>query len=295
MKRVEWISVPVSVAEVSYEMDATTKAKIQALEDEIASLKRSASEEANKKPAVVTVGGSLPPPSTYAEAVRREFNRARHAEARADKLNRAKMSAVSQAAAELRQKEKELALREKFKEGYIPLEERRKASRPKKASEAKITVNKPKTLVEKAAVAAHGFVRFTRAQMKEHQMAVLNATGADKWFSAAERAAYKALDPGSKAKIKAARNLAREKREAAKAAERQKFREERAVRVAALTKARVEALAKSTPKQRYSGNANLFVRKGKEPMHCTTGHRMVTNVAGTAISCRDCGFVPRAE
>lgn len=88
--------------------DGTMQARIDELEKEIALLRASASSEAEKKPSGqpsgVQLGGSLPPPSTYAEAVRREFNRSKHAEARADKLNRAKMAAVSRDAAVIRNK-----------------------------------------------------------------------------------------------------------------------------------------------------------------------------------------------
>jgi len=258
----------------------TNAARVDELEKELAALKLAASVEASKKPDVPASGGTLPPPSTYAEAVRREFNRARHAEARADKLNRAKMAAVSSAAASIRQQEKELALREKFKEGYVPLDVRKNKQRI--ASEAKAK-KKPTSVVQKAALVAHTFVRFTRAQMREHQVQVLKATGCDRWFSAAERAAYKALSPARKAEIKAQRTLNAELAQAAKAAEREKFRQERQQRVTALAKARVEALARSNPKQVYKGKGKAT----KMPPHCS--HRFEINATGTRTVCRDCG------
>lgn len=258
----------------------TDAARIDELEKELAALKLAASEEASKKVGASAPAGSLPPPSTYAEAVRREFNRAKHAEARADKLNRAKMAAVSSAAAVIRQQEKEKFLREKFKEGYVPLDVRKNKQRI--ASEANKKV-KPTSVVQKAALVAHTFVRFTRAQMREHQLQVLKATGCDKWFSAAERAAYKALSPARKAEIKAQRTLNTELAQAKKAAEREKFRQERQQRVAALAKARVEALARSNPKQVYKGKGKAT----KMPPHCS--HRFVINDSGTRTVCRDCG------
>jgi len=258
----------------------TDAARVDELEKELAALKLAASEEASKKAGVSAPAGSLPPPSTYAEAVRREFNRAKHAEARADKLNRAKMAAVSSAAAAIRQQEKERFLREKFKEGYVPLDVRRNKQRI--ASEAKTKV-KPTSVVQKAALVAHTFVRFTRAQMREHQLQVLKATGCDKWFSAAERAAYKALSPARKAEIKAQRTLNTELAQAKKAAEREKFRQERQQRVATLAKARVEALARSNPKQVYKGKGKAT----KMPPHCS--HRFEINASGTRTVCRDCG------
>jgi len=254
--------------------------RVKELEKELAALKLAASEEASKKVGVSAPAGSLPPPSTYAEAVRREFNRAKHAEARADKLNRAKMVAVSSAAAAIRQQEKEKFLREKFKEGYVPLDVRKNKQRI--ASEAK-TKKKPTSVVQKAALVAHTFVRFTRAQMREHQLQVLKATGCDRWFSVAERAAYKALSPARKAEIKAQRTLNTELAQAKKAAEREKFRQERQQRVAALAKARVEALARSNPKQVYKGKGKAT----KMPPHCS--HRFEINSAGTRTVCRDCG------
>jgi len=263
--------------------DETKQARIEELEKEIAALRLSASEEASKKPdgqpSGIQSGGSLPPPSTYAEAVRREFNRAKHAEARADKLNRAKMAAVAEAAAVVRQQEKERALREKFKEGYVPLDVRKNKQRI--ASEAKAK-KKPTSVVQKAALVAHTFVRFTRAQMREHQLQVLKMTGADRWFSAAERAAYKALSPARKAEIKADRMRQSELIEAKKAAEREQFRKERAIRVATMSKARVEAIARSNPKQVYKG-------KGRVKKACPGGCRFVVNPSGTGTSCRDCG------
>lgn len=263
--------------------DETKQARIEELEKEVAALRLSASEEASKKPdgqpSGIQSGGSLPPPSTYAEAVRREFNRAKHREARADKLNRAKMAAVASAAAAIRQQEKERVLREKFKEGYIPLDVRRNKQRV--ASEAKAK-SKPTSVVQKAALVAHTFVRFTRAQMREHQLQVLKMTGADRWFSAAERAAYKALSPARKAEIKADRMKQSELIQAKKAAEREQFRKERAIRVAAMSKARVEAVARSNPKQVYKG-------KGRAKKACPGGCRLVVNPSGTGTSCRDCG------
>jgi len=258
----------------------TDAARIDELEKELAALKLAASEEASKKAGVSAPAGSLPPPSTYAEAVRREFNRAKHAEARADKLNRAKMAAVSSAAAAIRQQEKEKHLREKFKEGYVPLDVRKNKQRI--ASEAKVKT-KPTSVVQKAALVAHAFVRFTRAQMREHQLQVLKATGCDRWFSAAERAAYKALSPARKAEIKAQRTLNTKLVQAKKAAEREKFRQERQQRVAALTKARVEALARSNPKQVYKGKGKAT----KMPPRCS--HRFEINSTGTRTVCRDCG------
>jgi len=119
--------------------------------------------------------------------------------------------------------------------------------------------------------------------MREHQLQVLKATGCDRWFSAAERAAYKALSPARKAEIKAQRTLNSELAQARKAAEREKFRQERQQRVAALAKARVEALARSNPKQVYKGKG----RATKMPPHCS--HRFEINAAGTRTVCRDCG------
>lgn len=258
----------------------TDAARVDELEKELAAFKLAASEEASRKVGVSAPAGSLPPPSTYAEAVRREFNRAKHAEARADKLNRAKMAAVSSDAAAVRQQEKERYLREKFKEGYVPLDVRRNKQRI--ASEAKTKI-KPTSVVQKAALVAHTFVRFTRAQMREHQLQVLKATGCDKWFSAAERAAYKALSPARKAEIKAQRTLNAELVQARKAAERERFRQERQQRVVALTKARVEALARSNPKQVYKGKGKAT----KMPPHCS--HRFEINSTGTRTVCRDCG------
>lgn len=276
--------------------DETKQARIDELEKEIAALRQSASSEATKKPDVQPSGnqsgGSLPPPSTYAEAVRREFNRAKHAEARADKLNRAKMAAVSSEAAKIRQQEKERALREKFKEGYVSLDVRKNKQRIAEGAKVK---TKPTSVVQKAALVAHTFVRFTRAQMKEHQAAVLKASGADRWFSAAERAAFKALSPARKAEIKAVRNAKYAEDQARKAAEREKFRKERVERVAALSKARVEALAKPTQKQRYSGNDKLFAAKAGKATYLCSPCRFVINSAGTGTNCRDCGRAGTTE
>jgi hypothetical protein len=272
-------------------MSEDAKAKIEALEKEIERLRRSASEEAAKKaaaqPPVVAAAVTLPPPSTYAEAVRREFNRAKHAEARADKINRAKMARVSKDAAAIKAEEKERALREKFKEGYVPLALRQQQRKLASEAKAKTTAS---TVKQKAAQVAHTFVRFTRKQMREHQSAVLKATGAEKWFSAAERAAYKALPPSAKANIKAARMLRAQKAEEEKAAEREKFRKERNERVLALTRARVEALAKSTPKQRFKGKGKAAAQK-----KCQVPCRLVTNATGTGTSCRDCGCAGTTE
>jgi len=118
--------------------------------------------------------------------------------------------------------------------------------------------------------------------MREHQLQVLKATGADRWFSAAERAAYKALSPARKAEIKADRIRQSELAQAKKAAEREMFRKERVIRVAAMAKARVESLAKANPKQVYKG-------KGRVNHACPGGCRFVVNSLGTATLCRDCG------
>jgi len=252
--------------------------RLKEMQEEIERLKRQSAPPVVEVP-VVPASGPLPPPSTYAEAVRREFNRAKHAEARADKLNRAKMAAVSSEAAKIRQQEKELALRQKFKEGYIPLDVRKNKQRIAEGAKSK---KKPTSVAQKAALVAHTFVRFTRAQMREHQLQVLKATGADRWFSAAERAAYKVLSPARKAEIKADRIRAAEQAQAKKAAEREMFRKERVIRVAAMAKARVESLARANPKQVYKG-------KGRVNHACPGGCRLVVNSAGTATLCRDCG------
>jgi len=253
--------------------------RVEEMQKEIERLQQRQSAPSVAEVPVVSASGPLPPPSTYAEAVRREFNRARHAEARADKLNRAKMAAVSSEAAKIRQQEKELALRQKFKEGYIPLEVRKNKQRIAEGAKSK---KKPTSVVQKAALVAHTFVRFTRQQMREHQLQVLKATGADRWFSAAERAAYKALSPARKAEIKADRIRQSELAQAKKAAEREMFRKERVIRVAAMAKARVESLAKANPKQVYKG-------KGRVNHACPGGCRLVVNSSGTATLCRDCG------
>jgi len=252
--------------------------RVKEMQEEIERLKRQSAPSVVEVP-VVSASGPLPPPSTYAEAVRREFNRAKHAEARADKLNRAKMAAVSSEAAKIRQQEKELALRQKFKEGYIPLDVRKNKQRIAEGAKSK---KKPTSVVQKAALVAHTFVRFTRRQMREHQLQVLKATGADRWFSAAERAAYKVLSPARKAEIKADRIKQSELAQAKKAAEREMFRKERVIRVAAVAKARVESLAKANPKQVYKG-------KGRVNHACPGGCRFIVNSSGTATLCRDCG------
>jgi len=88
--------------------------RVKEMQEEIERLQKRQSAPSVVEVPAVSPSGPLPPPSTYAEAVRREFNRAKHAEARADKLNRAKMAAVSSEAAKIRQQEKELALRQRL-------------------------------------------------------------------------------------------------------------------------------------------------------------------------------------
>jgi sarcosine oxidase delta subunit len=218
--------------------------------------------------------------------VRRELNRAKHAEARADKINREKMAAVSRAAAELKTAEKEAALLSKYKEGYQPLASRKEAKRVAALAKAK----RPETLREKTAKVAHTFVRYTRAQMKEHQKRVLASSGCDRWFSAAERAAYKALSPARKAEIKAERLANQLKDEKAKAAERQKFRMERIQRSIAVAKERTEALAKPKPSSKGVRSERFFPSGKGRVSICNGGQgcRLVINAAGTETRCRDC-------
>jgi hypothetical protein len=183
-----------------------------------------------------SVGGALPPPATYASALLRALNKQKGEQARADKLNRARMAQVSEKAKEDRRAKKEDALRAKYAEGYQPLAERKKASMEKGAKNPK--TQKPDSSSEMVARAAHSFVRFSRAQMKGYQAAFLARTGAEKWFSAAERAAYKQLSSAEKKKIRVANHEARLKREQEAARNRQKFRKERSVRLAAVSERR---------------------------------------------------------
>jgi sarcosine oxidase delta subunit len=266
--------------------DKEAQLRVQELEKELAELREQAKGKGvQNTPADAQAStGSLPPPSTYAEAVRRELNRAKHAEARADKINREKMAAVSRAAAELKTAEKEAALLARFKEGYQPLASRKEALRVAAQAKAK----RPETIREKTAKVAHTFVRYTRAQMKEHQQRILQQSGCDRWFSAAERAAYKALSPARKAEIKAerlSRQLASEK---AKAAERQKFRMERIARSIAIAKERTEALAR--PKAKVVRSERFFPSGKGRVVTCNGGQgcRLVVNAAGTETRCRDC-------
>jgi len=250
-----------------------------------------------KPKAGVEATGSLPPPATYAAAVLRSLNEQKAAAERADKKNRAKMAQVSAQAAEDRKVKKELALKVKYAEGYVPLADRKKLSVEKTALKKD---QKPATSAEKVAKAAHSFVRFTRAQMKGYQAAFVARTGAEKWFSAAERVAYKQLSPAEKKKIRVENHEARIRREQQQARDRQKFRKERQDRIAVeLSKRRVEERERAerlssgfVPRKAPSSQKST---KGKGREICTTGHRWVTNEAGTRQSCRDCGTLGTNE
>jgi DNA polymerase III gamma/tau subunit len=242
------------------------------------------------------VEGALPPPATYAAAVLRSLNEQKAAAAKADKKNRAAMAQVSEKAAEDRKAKKELALKVKYAEGYVPLADRKKLSVEKTALKKD---PKPATSAEKVAKAAHSFVRFTRAQMKGYQAAFVARTGAEKWFSAAERAAYKQLSPAEKKKIRVENHEARIRREQQQARDRQKFRKERQDRIAVeLSKRRVEE--RELAERLSSGFVprklpTKSLIKGKGRQICTTGHRMVTNAAGSRQQCRDCGALGTDE
>jgi hypothetical protein len=248
------------------------------------------------KPKAGVEAGCLPPPATYASAVLRSLNQQKAAAERADKKNRAAMAQVSAQAAQDRKAKKELALKAKYAEGYVPLADRRKLSVEKTALKKD---QKPATSAEKVAKAAHSFVRFTRAQMKGYQAAFVARTGADKWFSAAERAAYKQLSPAEKKKIRVENHEARVRREQQQARDRQKFRKERQDRIAVeLSKRRMEE--RELAQRLSSGFAPRKApmkssTKGKGRQICTTGHRMVTNAAGSRQQCRDCGALGTNE
>jgi hypothetical protein len=232
--------------------------------------------------------GVLPPPATYAAAVLRSLNEQKAAAAKADKKNRAAMAQVSAKAAEDRKAKKEQALKVKYAEGYVPLADRKKLSVEKTALKKD---RKPATSAEKVAKAAHSLVRFTRAQMKSYQAAFVARTGAEKWFSAAERVAYKRLSPAEKKKIRVENHEARIKREQQQARDRQKFRKERQDRIAAaLSKRRAEDSERaSVGYVPFRDPPRRTPTRGKGRETCTTGHRLVTNAAGSRQLCRDCG------
>jgi len=217
---------------------------------------------------------TLPPPQTYAAALLKAINQQQAKAKKADKQNRAVMAQVSKEAAAERLAKKEEALRTKYKEGYTPLADR------KKAGVKKITpATKPKadTASEKVAKAAHSFVRFSQAQMKGYQAAFLAKTGAERWFSAAERAAYKRLSPAEKKKIRAQNHEARVKKEQDQALARQKARKERAARIVVERAAAVE---------RRGASACLHTsRKG---VRCD--RPAVTTFAGKASAMGLCGI-----
>jgi DNA polymerase III gamma/tau subunit len=210
-----------------------------------------------------SVGGALPPPATYAAALLRALNKQKGEQARADKLNRAKMAQVSVKAREDRRSKKEDALRVKYAEGYQPLAERKKASMEKGAKQP---TQKPDTSSEMVAKAAHSFVRFSRAQMKGYQAAFLARTGAERWFSAAERAAYKQLSSAEKKKIRVANHEARLKREQEAVRNRQKFRKERSERLKAASERRCGQLL---PGGRRCGK-ECAVQAGRQLYKCVS-------------------------
>lgn len=169
----------------------------------------------------------LPPPSTYAQAVLRALNAQKGREARADKLNRQKMAKESEEAAAKRAAAKEAYLSEKYKEGYLPLADRKKIAEQRTAKKGKKD-NKAAapSVVEAAACDVRKFVRWTHAQMRKHQAVVLQQTGGERWFSAAERAAYKLLPASEKARLRAENLASRQKKSAEQAKSRQAWRKE---------------------------------------------------------------------
>lgn len=171
--------------------------------------KQAQKPEASKAKAKDSAGsrGDLPPPMTYARALVTALNAEKGRQARLDKINRQKMACESEAAAVKRREQKEAALKVKYQEGYLPLADRKKAQKPRATAKSNKEV-----VTDLAAGAASKFVRWTHAQMRAHQTAILKSTGASKWFSAAERAAYQALSPSEKAKIRAERTAARQEK-----------------------------------------------------------------------------------
>jgi len=169
----------------------------------------------------------LPPPSTYAQAVLRALNAQKGREARADKLNRQKMAKESEEAAAKRAAAKEAFLSAKYKEGYLPLADRKKIAEQRTAKLGnKASKATAPSVVEAAACDVRKFVRWTHAQMRKHQAAVLQQTGGGRWFSAAERAAYKLLPASEKARLRAENLASRQKKSAEQAKSRQAWRKE---------------------------------------------------------------------
>jgi len=169
----------------------------------------------------------LPPPSTYAQAVLRALNAQKGREARADKLNRQKMAKESEEAAAKRAAAKEAYLSTKYREGYLPLADRKKIAEQRTAKKGKKNDKAAApSVVEAAACDVRKFVRWTHAQMRKHQAAVLQQTGGERWFSAAERAAYKLLPASEKARLRAENLASRQKKSAEQAKSRQTWRKE---------------------------------------------------------------------
>jgi len=194
--------------------DTTTLEKITKLEAELAA-SRATLEKERKAAASLPKQTSkqvvdIPPPQTYANVVLATIRRAEHKRAEAAAKNRRAMAERSAAAAKVSVERNEARLLLKYGEGYMPLADRKKLEANLKKSRA--GKDKARSIPQILASNARSFVRWSHEQMKAHQSEVLRKTGGSRWFSAAERIAFKAMSREDQATARAQVALAHQSR-----------------------------------------------------------------------------------
>jgi len=152
-------------------------------------------------PTEVKVGAAVGfmPPQTYAAAVVRAINADKTRQAQAEAKNRKAMALRSKAVSEAKAAEKEAALLRKWGPGYMPPAERKARQGDGQIAARKGGKVSSNTLSQAGAAHAHKFIKWTSAQMNAHQKKLLELTGGARWFSAAERKAFKAMSAEDKA------------------------------------------------------------------------------------------------